>query len=74
MRAIILKLCQENIPIKNINHCQYGHKKPGQPPTTYVDILGKDIGLTTEELEATSTMKDRSVWRAIESDRSRPSE
>ena len=42
---------------------RHGHKKPGQPPTTYVDVLGKDTGLTTGELE--TTMKDRSVWRLI---------
>ena len=26
-------------------------KKPGRPPTTYVDVLGKDTDLTTQELQ-----------------------
>ena len=42
---------------------RHGHKKHGRPPTTYVDVLGKDTGPTTEELE--TTMRDRSAWRAI---------
>ena len=42
---------------------QHGHKKPGRSQTTYVDVLSKDTGLTTEE--PGTTVKDRSVWRAI---------
>ena len=42
---------------------RHGLRKPGRPPTTYVDVLGKDTGLTTDELA--TTMKDRGVWKAI---------
>ena len=42
---------------------QHGHKKPGRSSTTYVDVLIWDTCLITEELE--TTMKDRSVRRAI---------
>ena len=43
-------------------------RKHGRPPTTYVDILGKETGLTTDEL--VTTMKDR----CLESNHRSPTE
>ena len=41
----------------------HGHRLPGRPTKTYVDLLQDDTGYTTAEVE--SCMLDRKMWRAI---------
>ena len=41
----------------------HGYRKPGRPPTTYIDLLEKDTSIRRNELP--TVMEDRNVWRAI---------
>ena len=42
---------------------KHGHKKPGRPALTYIDILIKDTGWDFESIK--TAMQDGDVWRAI---------
>ncbi len=42
---------------------KHGQRKQGRPVVTYKDVLEKDTGLPTDELD--NFMQERKVWRSI---------